>query len=136
MAFVKHGDEWLVMMNDDDVPTLRLNPAYRKLLTKEGNDRDTRNYVKERFKSAVQLIKNIEQRKQTILKVCYTVVTRQRDFLEAHQRNPKLRGGFELVKAAQARLMTGDRIGRGITLLVLRGASVQHLDVVPGELTD
>ncbi len=82
VAFVKHGDEWLVMMNDDDVPTLRLNPAYRKLLTREGNDRDTRNYVKERFKSAVQLIKNIEQRKQTILKVCYTIVTRQRDFLE------------------------------------------------------
>ena len=82
VAFVKHGDEWLVMMNDDDVPTLRLNPAYRRLLTKDGNDRDTRNYVKERFKSAIQLIKNIEQRKQTILKVCYTIVTRQRDFLE------------------------------------------------------
>src|SRR5436190_4387079 len=82
VAFVKHGDEWLVMMNDDDVPTLRLNPAYKRLLTKDGNDRDTRNYVKERFKSAMQLIKNIEQRKQTILKVCYTIVTRQRDFLE------------------------------------------------------
>lgn len=82
VAFVKHGDEWLVMMNDEDVPTLRLNPAYRKLLSKDGNDRDTRNYVKERFKSAIQLIKNIEQRKQTILKVCYSIVSRQRDFLE------------------------------------------------------
>ena len=82
VAFVKHGDEWLVMMNDDDVPTLRLNPAYRKLMTRDGNDRDTRNYVKERFKSAIQLIKNIEQRKQTILKVCYSIVLRQRDFLE------------------------------------------------------
>jgi RNA polymerase sigma-54 factor len=82
VAFVKHGDEWVVMMNDDDVPTLRLNPAYKKLLVKEGNDRDTRNYVKERFKSAVQLIKNIEQRKQTIIKVCYTIVARQGDFLE------------------------------------------------------
>jgi RNA polymerase sigma-54 factor len=82
VAFVKHGDEWLVMMNDEDVPTLRLNPAYRKLLSRDGNDRDTRNYVKERFRSAIQLIKNIEQRKQTILKVCYSIVTRQRDFLE------------------------------------------------------
>src|SRR5262249_8715968 len=42
----------------------------------------TRNYFKERFKSAIQLIKNIEQRKQTIMKVCYTIVNRQRDFLE------------------------------------------------------
>ena len=82
VAFVKHGDEWIVIMNDDDVPTLRLNPAYRRLLSKEGNDRDTRNYVKERFKSAIQLIKNIEQRKQTIMKVCYTIVSRQQEFLE------------------------------------------------------
>ena len=82
VAFIKHGDEWIVVMNDDDVPTLRLNSSYKKLLTKEGNDRDTRNYVKERFKSAVQLIKNIEQRKQTIMKVCYTIVARQQDFLE------------------------------------------------------
>jgi RNA polymerase sigma-54 factor len=83
VAFVKHGDEWLVMMNDDDVPQLRLNPAYKRLLTRDSNDKDTRNYVKERYKSAIQLIKNIEQRKQTILKVCYTIVMRQGDFLES-----------------------------------------------------
>src|SRR5205807_1758574 len=74
VAFVKHGDEWLVVMNDDDLPTLRLNPAYRRLLSKDTNDKDTRNYVKERYKSAIQLIKNIEQRKQTIMKVCYAIV--------------------------------------------------------------
>ncbi|PYY07967.1 MAG: RNA polymerase sigma-54 factor [Acidobacteria bacterium] len=82
VAFVKHGDEWLVVMNDDDLPTLRLNPAYRRLLSKDTNDKDTRNYVKERYKSAIQLIKNIEQRKQTIMKVCYAIVGRQQDFLE------------------------------------------------------
>ncbi len=82
VAFIKHGDEWLVIMNDEDMPTLRLNPAYKRLLTRDGNDRDTRNYVKERYKSAIQLIKNIEQRKQTIMKVCYSIVARQQDFLE------------------------------------------------------
>ena len=82
VAFVKHGDEWLVIMNDEDMPQLRLNPAYKRLLTRDGNDRDTRNYVKDRYKSAIQLIKNIEQRKQTITKVCYSIVTRQEDFLE------------------------------------------------------
>jgi RNA polymerase sigma-54 factor len=82
VAFVKHGDEWLVIMNDEDMPQLRLNPTYKKLLTREGNDRDTRNYVKDRYKSAIQLIKNIEQRKQTITKVCYSIVARQEDFLE------------------------------------------------------
>jgi RNA polymerase sigma-54 factor len=82
VAFVKHGDEWLVVMNDEDVPQLRLNPAYRRLLVKDTNDKDTRNYVKERYKSAIQLIKNIEQRKQTIMKVCYSIVARQPEFLE------------------------------------------------------
>jgi RNA polymerase sigma-54 factor len=82
VAFIKHGDEWLVIMNDEDMPTLRLNPAYKRLLSRDSNDRDTRNYVKERYKSAIQLIKNIEQRKQTIMKVCYSIVARQQDFLE------------------------------------------------------
>jgi len=82
VAFLKHGDEWLCLMNDDDVPQLRLNPAYKRLLSRDGNDKDTRNYVKERYKSAIQLIKNIEQRKQTIMKVCYSIVARQQDFLE------------------------------------------------------
>jgi RNA polymerase sigma-54 factor len=82
VAFVKHGDEWLVIMNDEDMPQLRLNPTYKRLLTRDGNDRDTRNYVKDRYKSAIQLIKNIEQRKQTIAKVCYSIVARQQDFLD------------------------------------------------------
>jgi RNA polymerase sigma-54 factor len=82
VAFVKHGDEWLVLMNDDDLPQLRLNPAYKRLLTRDGNDKNTRDYVKERYKSAIQLIKNIEQRKQTITKVCHSIVARQYEFLE------------------------------------------------------
>jgi RNA polymerase sigma-54 factor len=82
VAFIKHGDEWLVLMNDDDLPQLRLNPAYKKLVTRDNNDKNTRDYVKERYKSAIQLIKNIEQRKQTITKVCYCIVARQQDFLE------------------------------------------------------
>jgi len=82
VAFIKHGDEWLVLMNDDDLPQLRLNPAYKKLVTRETKRQNTRDYVKERYKSAIQLIKNIEQRKQTITKVCYSIVARQQDFLE------------------------------------------------------
>ena len=82
VAFIKHGDEWLVMMNDEDLPQLRLNPAYKRLLNREAAEKDVRNYVKERYKSAIQLIKNIEQRKQTITKVCYSIVARQQDFLE------------------------------------------------------
>ncbi len=82
VAFVKQGDEYLVVMNDEDLPQLRLNPTYKKMLAREGNEKDVRNYVKERYRSAMQLIKNIEQRKQTILKVCYAIIARQPEFLD------------------------------------------------------
>jgi RNA polymerase sigma-54 factor len=82
VAIFKQGDEYFVLMNDDDMPQLRLNPTYRKLLHRDGNEKEVRTYVKERYKSAIQLIKNIEQRKQTILKVCYAIVGRQREFLD------------------------------------------------------
>jgi RNA polymerase sigma-54 factor len=82
VAIIKQGDEYLVMMNDDDMPQLRLNPTYKKLLSRDGNEKDVRTYVKERYKSAIQLIKNIEQRKQTILKVCYAIIGRQQEFLD------------------------------------------------------
>jgi RNA polymerase sigma-54 factor len=45
-------------------------------------NKDVRNYVKERYASALQLIKNIEQRKQTIMRVCQSIVRRQTEFLE------------------------------------------------------
>ncbi len=82
VAFVKQGDEYLVLMNDEEVPQLRLNPTYRRLLSRDVAEKDVRNYVKERYKSAIQLIKNIEQRKQTILRVCYSILNRQREFLD------------------------------------------------------
>jgi RNA polymerase sigma-54 factor len=82
VAFVKRGGEFVVVMNEEDLPTLRLNHGYRKLLSQEGTERDVKEYVKERFRSALQLMRNIEQRKNTILRTCEAIVRRQGDFLE------------------------------------------------------
>jgi RNA polymerase sigma-54 factor len=79
----KDGDDYLIQINDDDVPQLRLNSQYRRMLDRDKEpNKDVRNYVKERYASAIQLMKNIEQRKHTILKVCQSVVRRQGEFLE------------------------------------------------------
>ena len=79
----KDGEDYLIHVSDDDVPQLRLNPQYRRMLDREQEpNREVRSYIKERYASAIQLMKNIEQRKQTILKVCQSVVRRQLDFLE------------------------------------------------------
>jgi RNA polymerase sigma-54 factor len=82
VAFVKRGDEFVVVMNEEDLPTLRLNHGYRKLLSQEGTERDVKEYVKERYRSALQLMRNIEQRKNTILRTCEAIVRRQGEFLE------------------------------------------------------
>ncbi len=83
VQFRKVDGEWQVFMNDDDLPQLRLSPTYRRLLAPgAGADRDVRNYVKERFTAAVQLMRNIEQRKHTILRVCHSILARQADFLD------------------------------------------------------
>jgi RNA polymerase sigma-54 factor len=79
----KEGDEYIIQLNDDDLPQLRLNAQYRKMLDRDQEpSKEIRNYVKDRYAAAIQLIKNIEQRKQTILKVCQSIVRRQLDFLE------------------------------------------------------
>ncbi|HZU11194.1 MAG TPA: RNA polymerase factor sigma-54 [Pseudacidobacterium sp.] len=82
VAFVKRGDEYVVMMNDEDMPTLRLNQGYRRMITQDGTEKDVKDYVKERYRSALQLMRNIEQRKNTILRTCEAIVRRQSEFLE------------------------------------------------------
>lgn len=79
----KDGDDFLITLNEDDIPQLRLNGDYKRMLDRDREpSKDVRNYVKERYASALQLIKNIEQRKQTIVRVCDSIVRRQLDFLE------------------------------------------------------
>ncbi len=82
VAFVKTGDRYQVFINEDGLPQLRLSHHYRRMLQQDGTSREVRNYVKERFTSAIQLIKNIEQRKQTIIRVCESIIRRQREFLD------------------------------------------------------
>ena len=80
--FRKVDGVWQVFLNEDDMPQLRLSPTYRRLLARDAADRDVRNYVKERFTAAIQLLKNIEQRKHTILRVCQSIIARQGDYLD------------------------------------------------------
>jgi len=82
VTFIKDGDDYIIQMNDEDVPQLRLNSQYKRMLDRDnGATKEVRDYVRERYTSAIQLMKNIEQRKQTILKVCQAIVRRQTEFL-------------------------------------------------------
>lgn len=79
------GGEYKVIMNDEGVPRLRVNPFYRSMLEKEkgakGKSR-ARDFMEEKFRSAVWLIKSIEQRRQTIYKTANSLVKFQKEFLD------------------------------------------------------
>jgi len=80
--FIRDGEDFVIQMNEEELPQLRLNAQYRKMLDRDqGATKEVRDYVRERYSSAIQLMKNIEQRKHTILRVCEAIRRRQYDFL-------------------------------------------------------
>lgn len=78
----KVGDDYIIRFEDDGLPHLRINRTYRQMMESKDSSKETRDYIKERFRSAVDLLKNIEHRRQTIYRVCHSIVDRQRDFLD------------------------------------------------------
>jgi len=130
--FVKRGGEWVVSMNEEDMPSLRLSRRYRNMLISENTDKEVKEYVKERFRSALQLMRNIAQRKSTILRTCEVIVRpaagvlRQgRGRAEAHDDQGSGRGDRrsplhgEPRRGQQVRAHAAGRAGAA--LLLLRG---------------
>jgi len=80
---VKTDDGYRAVLNEDGLPQLRISPVYRRLLDKGGETSDeTRAYVKDKFRSALWLLKSVDQRQKTILKVATSIINFQRDFLD------------------------------------------------------
>ena len=80
----KVGDEYVIVLNEDGMPKLRINSGYRSMLNNmdSKSDGETVNYIKDKIRSAVWLIKSLDQRQRTIYKVAESIVKHQREFLE------------------------------------------------------
>jgi RNA polymerase sigma-54 factor len=80
---VKEGEEYKIVLNDDGLPKLRISPTYRRMLDhKEPGSEETRAYVKDKLRSALWLLKSVDQRQRTIYKVAESIVRHQRAFLD------------------------------------------------------
>ncbi|MEW6368119.1 MAG: RNA polymerase factor sigma-54 [Acidobacteriota bacterium] len=81
---LKVEDEYVIRLNDEGVPRLRVNPTYARMLLSRSMEHDPegKRYLKERFKSALWLIKSLDQRDRTIYKVSESIVRHQRSYLE------------------------------------------------------
>ena len=81
---VKVEDQYVALLNEEGLPQLRISPVYRRLLDKSAveNTDETRAYVKDKFRSALWLIKSVEQRQKTIHKVATSIINFQKEFLD------------------------------------------------------
>ncbi len=83
VSVTKRGDDYEVVLNDDGLPLLRVNSLYATMLADKMNtSSETRDYLEERLRAAQWFLKSIEQRRQTILRVCRSIVRFQKDFLD------------------------------------------------------
>lgn len=79
----KFEDDFVITLNDDGMPKLRVNSLYRKAVHRDGEMSDTaKEYVQDKLRSATWLIRSIHQRQKTIYKVMESIVRFQRDFFE------------------------------------------------------
>lgn len=78
----RQGGEWVPVMNNDDLPSLRLSNSYKDLLGQASSSGEVRNYIREKIRSGKFLIRSIHQRQQTIQKIATQILAHQREFLE------------------------------------------------------
>jgi RNA polymerase sigma-54 factor len=78
----KIDDEYVIYFHDDGGPRLRLNTGYQQMLGQPDTSKETRDFIKDKMRSAVDLLRNIEHRRQTIYRVVDCIVRRQREFLD------------------------------------------------------
>lgn len=73
---------YVIYFADDGSPRLRINPTYQQMLGRPNTTKEERDFIRDKMRSAVDLLRNIEHRRQTIYKVVESIVKRQRDFLD------------------------------------------------------
>ncbi len=78
-------DDFLITLNDKNIPPLRINKQYKELMSKRKKDgvpAEAKDFIRQRFEAAKWFISSIHQRRETMLKVMRTIVQKQREFFE------------------------------------------------------
>jgi len=136
----KVGDEFLIVLNEDGLPKLRISSFYKEALAmKDDISRDTREYIRDKLRSASWLIKSIHQRQRTIYKVSESILKFQKDFFEfgpSHLRPMILRDVSEDInmhESTVSRVMNNKYMYTPFGILVLKyflNSTVQSVDGV------
>jgi RNA polymerase sigma-54 factor len=91
--------DWVVTLNGDQIPHLRISNTYKDLMSQEGSASEVKDYIRDKIRSGKFLIKSIHQRQQTISNISTEIITRQRTFLE---QGPSALRPMTMVQVADA----------------------------------
>ncbi len=79
----KSEDDFVIVLNDDGMPKLRVNPFYKRAITRKNEvSANAKDYIRDKMRSAAWLIRSIHQRQKTIYKVMESILKFQREFFE------------------------------------------------------
>jgi RNA polymerase sigma-54 factor len=136
----KLGNDYIIRFNDDGLPQLRINAKYRRILENPNASREEREFIRDRLRAAVDLIRNIDYRRRTIYRICEAIIECQRDFLDhgpAHIKPMMLKDIAERVGihlSTVSRVVNGKYVQTPLGIIELRRFFTEGLPNDNGEV--
>ncbi len=136
----KKDGKYEVTLNESEFPALKLNSYYLKMINTKNIDKDTKNFIEEKIKNAVWLLKSLNQRQKAIYKVVKAIVEIQKDFLDDfsnHLKPLKLKDIAEITELHEStvsRVTAGKYAQCGHSIIELKSFFMKSLNSVNGNI--
>jgi RNA polymerase sigma-54 factor len=130
------GEGFVVSLNNEHIPMLRISNYYKDLLSEPGNRGQVRDYIREKIKGGRFFIKCIQQRQQTILNIAREIVRRQEDFLREGSRALRPMTMNQVAQAVGVHETTVSRATNGKYILTPQGIFEMKYFFTPGYQTE
>ncbi|MFZ4682813.1 MAG: RNA polymerase factor sigma-54 [Terrimicrobiaceae bacterium] len=117
----RDGDDYVVSLNNDEVPSLRVGDGYKDMLSQTGSNREVRDYLRDKIRGGRFFIKCIQQRQQTLLNIAREIIVRQREFFDSGPAHLRPMTMSQVAQAAGVHETTVSRAVSGKYMATPRG---------------
>jgi len=117
----RDGDDYVVSLNSDEVPSLRVGDGYKDMLSQTGSNREVRDYLRDKIRGGRFFIKCIQQRQQTLLNIAREIIVRQREFFDSGPAHLRPMTMSQVAQAAGVHETTVSRAVSGKYMATPRG---------------
>ena len=131
----KVDGDYHVILNDEQIPHLRISNTYKDIMAQDGNGSEVKDYIRDKIRGGKFLIRSIHQRQQTISNIAQQIVSRQRDFLEHGSSHLKPMTMKEIADAVGVHETTVSRAVSGKYMATPQGLFEMKYFFTPGYQT-